>query len=247
MSWNEYLINHARKTAGRRKRIYGIEPTPVVAGLLAREKTDLHLREAWRLITYVYLKSPKRRLKLFWRRLTDRDTPLRKQHIDLLAADLRASRSARGRIAINFFERRNCSKDLARVPPLIETMLFRTTPSLVVQPADEQDISNVLAYCKSKRLAVFPRGSASFAFGGAVPTRNGIVMDLSPMMAVLEVDPEEKTVRVQPGARWADVAAKLEPYGLIPMTTPTSRFSTVAGWISTGGMGLDSYGYGSVF
>jgi len=129
----------------------------------------------------------------------------------------------------------------------METFLFRTTPSLVVQPKNEQDIANILAFCKSKRLAVFPRGSASFAFGGAVPTRNGIVMDMSRMMAVLEVDPVEQTIRVQPGARWADVAAKLKAYGLVPTTTPTSRFSTVAGWISTGGMGLDSYAYGSVF
>jgi FAD/FMN-containing dehydrogenase/ferredoxin len=72
------------------------------------------------------------------------------------------------------------------------------------------------------------------------------VIDFSPMMAILEVDPERQTIRVQPGTRWADVATKLEPYDLVPMTTPTSRFSTVAGWISTGGMGLDSYAYGNV-
>ncbi len=137
--------------------------------------------------------------------------------------------------------------DLARVPPLLETLLYRTTPTLVVQPQDEQDIAEILTFCRKRKLAVFPRGSGSFAFGGAVPTRNGIVVDCSPMMAILEIDPERLTIRVQPGARWADVMAKLEPYALIPKTTPTSLFSTVAGWISTGGLGLDSYAYGSVF
>jgi FAD/FMN-containing dehydrogenase/ferredoxin len=43
------------------------------------------------------------------------------------------------------------------------------------------------------------------------------------------------------------VATHLEPYGLVPQTTPTSRFSTVAGWVSTGGMGLGSYAHGSVY
>lgn len=151
------------------------------------------------------------------------------------------------RIARNFFERRNYSKDLARVPALLETLLYRTTPTLVVQPQDEKDIAKILTFCRKRKLAVFPRGLGSFAFGGVVPTKNGIVVDCSPMMTVLEIDPERLSVRVQPGARWADVIAKLEPYGLVPMTTPTSLFSTVAGWISTGGLGLDSYAYGSVF
>lgn len=247
MSWKKYVINRARKTAGRRTRIYGIEPSPVVADLLAQKHTALTLRKTTRLLIYIVFKLPLHRLKLLWQYLTDRDTPVRRDRIASLAQNLRSRLSEPCRVAANFFERRNYSRDLARVPLLMETALYRTTPHLVVQPKSEQDIAEILAFCKSRRLAVFPRGSGSFAFGGAVPTRNGIVMDFSPMKAILEIDPEEQTVRVQPGARWADVAAKLESYGLVPMTTPTSRFSTVAGWISTGGMGLGSYAYGSVY
>ena len=246
MSWKEYLMERARKTASRRKRIYGIEPAHRVGDLLMQESPSLSFRETYRLLSYILFKSPQRRLELLWKYITDKDTPVRRQRIDSLAQDLRPHLSENCRVAINYFERRNYSRDLARVPALMEKILHRTTPTLVVQPKTEKDISSTLAYCNSKRLAVFPRGSGSFAFGGAVPTRNGIVMDLSPMMAVLEVDPKSQTVRVQPGARWADVATHLEPYGLVPQTTPTSRFSTVAGWISTGGMGLGSYAYGSV-
>jgi FAD/FMN-containing dehydrogenase/ferredoxin len=164
----------------------------------------------------------------------------------MLAQDLKSHVGETCRVLDHFFERNNYSKDLARVPPFLEKTLFRTTPHLVVQPKNEVDIAKILTFCKSRGLAVFPRGSGSFALGGAVPTRKGIVLDMSPMMAVLEIDPEGLAVRVQPGARWADVATKLEPYGLIPVTTPTSRFSTVGGWIATGGMGLDSYGYGHI-
>ncbi len=246
MSWKEYFAERARRTASRRRRIYGIEPSPRVGDLLKQESASLSFRETCRLLSYILFKSPQRRLELLWKYLTDKDTPVRLRLIDSLAQDLRPYLSENCRVAINYFERRNYSRDLARVPALMEKILHRTTPYLVVQPKTEKDISSVLAYCNSKRLAVFPRGSASFAFGGAVPTRNGIVLDLSPMMTVLEVDPKAQTVRLQPGARWADVATHLEPYALVPRTTPTSRFSTVAGWISTGGMGLDSYTYGSV-
>jgi FAD/FMN-containing dehydrogenase/ferredoxin len=247
MSWNEYLIYRARKTASRRNRIYGIEPPPFVADLLTQEEPSLNFRESCRLLLYIFFKSPQRRLILLWHFLTDRDTPVRRRRIESLAQDLKSRLSESCRVATNFFERRNYSRDLARIPSLVEKALHRTTPYLVVQPKNEHDIAEILAFSRSRKLAVFPRGSGSSAFGGVVPTRNGIVIDLSPMMAILEINPEKKTLRVEPGARWADVATRLESHGLAPMTTPTSYFSTVGGWISTGGMGLNSYAYGSVF
>ena len=246
MSWNEYLIDRVRKKAARNKQKYGLEPPSLVASILGLEKTDLHVRESFQLLVYTLLKSPRHRWKLFWKHLTDRDTPTRRDQIDRLARELKSHVSESCRVAKSFFMRRNFSKDLARVPPILEKILIRTTPLLVAQPENERDIPKILNFCKSRGLAIFPRGVGSFAFGGAVPTRRGIVIDLSPMMAVLDVDPEGNTVRVQPGARWADVATKLEPYDLIPVTTPTSRFSTVGGWIATGGMGLDSYAFGNV-
>ena len=246
MSWKQNLIGRARKKATRNKQKYGLEPPAMVERVLSQEEPVLKMRESIQFLAYTLFKSPRHRWKLLWKHLTDRDTPARKEQIDKLAQEMRFHVSESCRVAQSYFERRNCSKDLARVPPLMEKMLLRTTPLLVVQPQDEHDIGKVLTFCKSRGLAIFPRGVGSFAFGGAVPTRKGVVIDLSPMMAILEVNPEGNTVRVQPGARWADVATKLEPYGLIPMTTPTSRFSTVGGWIATGGMGLDSYAYGSV-
>ena len=216
MSWNEYLIHRARKKANRKKRIYGIGPPPVVADLLVRERTSLNSREFFRLLVYILFKSPQLRLKLFWQYLTDRDTPVRKDQIDSLAQDLKSHVSESCRVATDYFERRNYSRDLARVPPLMEKTLHRTTPFLVVQPQNELDIAEILSFCKSRGLGLFPRGIGSFAFGGSVPTRNGIVMDLSPMMAILAVDPEGQTVRVQPGTRWADVATKL-PDNLRPI------------------------------
>jgi FAD/FMN-containing dehydrogenase/ferredoxin len=217
-----------------------------VAAVLSRGETTLNAREAYRLAVYLLLRSPRPRLKLLWRHIWDQDTPVRRRYIEHLAQELRAAVGPGARVMANFFERRNYSRDLARVPPFLETLIHRTTPYLVVQPSNEADIVSVLAFCRSKGLALYPRGSGSFAFGGAVPTRNGVVLDLSPMMAVLAVDPEARTVRVQPGARWSDVAAALEPFGLTPVTTPTSRFSTAAGWISTGGLGLHSHAYGHV-
>lgn len=189
---------------------------------------------------------PGHKRKLSWRHPADRNSRAQKEQIERLAQDLRSHVGESCYVAQSFFERKNYSRDLARVPPLLEKMLFRPTPLLIVQPMSEGDIVNILKFCRSRGLAVFPRGVGSFAFGGSVPTRKGIVLDLSPMMAILKVDPDKYSVRVQPGARWADVAEKIEEFGLIPVTTPTSRFSTVGGWIATGGMGLGSYAHGNI-
>lgn len=247
MSVRDYLADFTRRAAIRRKRVYGIEPPQKIADFLACEQPGKHSLKNAHLISFILFHSPGRRLRLLWRYLTDRDTEMKKQWIRLLGQDLKLRLSPNCRIYTGYFERRNCSRDLAYVPSLMEKILFRTTPYAVVQPVTEQDVSQVLAFCFERGVPVFPRGSASFAFGGAVPTRNGLVLDLSPWMDIVEIDAEKRMVRVQPGARWADVASRLEPYGLIPTTTPTSRFSTVAGWICTGGMGLDSFAFGPVY
>ena len=133
---------------------------------------------------------------------------------------------------------------MARVPRLLEKALHRTRPLLVVQPRQESDVVAALGFAAEHGIAVFPRGVSSSAFGASVPTRNGMVLDFSSMMEILAVDPLNLTVRLQPGVRWADVASSLERQGLAPLTTPSSRFSTVGGWASTGGLGVDGFGYG---
>ena len=123
MSWNEYLIHRARKKASRKKRIYGVEPPPVVADLLAQERTAQNSNESFRLIAYILFKSPQLRLKLIWRYLTDRDTPVRRDQIDTLAQEFKSHVSESCRVATNYFERRNYARDLACVPPFLEKTL----------------------------------------------------------------------------------------------------------------------------
>ena len=179
-----------------------------------------------------------------WWALTDRDSPARRRQIDRLAEQLRHKLSETSRLRTGYFERRIYSRDLARVPAVMEKALFHSTPHLVVQPGAESDILEILNFAREQNLPVYPRGVASSAFGGVIPTRNGIVIDLSPMNKILEIDAEQQTVRVQPGVRWANLDEQLAPNGLTTITAPSSRFSTVGGWASTGGLGLNGYRYG---
>ncbi|MFH0802791.1 MAG: FAD-binding protein [bacterium] len=144
------------------------------------------------------------------------------------------------RVISDFDARRIYSRDMADVPPLIERGLFRTTPLLVIQPRNHSDLGKVLDFASKNRLPVYPRGAASWGFGGAVPTANGLVVDFSLLNKILEFDPLNRTVWVQSGARWGIIDEFLAGSGLSLPVTPSSRFSTVGGWLATGGMGLNS-------
>lgn len=242
MRWSRYWTKRAHQAVERRRRRYGVDAPAPVRAILEQERTGFW--DSWRLALYVSLRSPAQRLRMLLRHLADVDTPQRNRRIENHAAVLRARLGGEPRILIRYFERRNYSRDLAAVPTPIARMLLRTTPLLVLQPRHEEDVVGVLGFAAEKRLAVFPRGSGTAAFGGCVPTRNGIVVDFSPLARVLEVDAPRCLVRVQPGTRWAELIRQLEPHGLVPITTPTGLFSTIAGWISTGGFGLGSYAYG---
>ncbi|MFC1850280.1 FAD-binding protein [candidate division CSSED10-310 bacterium] len=215
-----------------------------VTHLLHHSPEELNPYGLFRLSIYIYLGSILFYLRHFWYHVADRDTIKRRLKINILHQSLFQKVSAECRILKGYGTRRLYSRNLARVPVFIEKLLYRTTPHLVAQVKNEEDIRAILQFAVDKGLAVFPRGISSSAFGGTTPTQNGIVLDLSRMNDIKDLDREQNTIRVEPGVRWADLIRYLEPYGLTVLTHPSSVFSTVGGWAATGGYGLYAYKYG---
>jgi FAD/FMN-containing dehydrogenase/NAD-dependent dihydropyrimidine dehydrogenase PreA subunit len=60
----------------------------------------------------------------------------------------------------------------------------------------------------------------------------------------LYLNKPQKTITVEAGARWSDIDIIAKKEGLCLMTYPSSKFSTVGGWIATGGYGINSLRYG---
>ena len=172
--------------------------------------------------------------------LTDRDTTERKAYIERLRGKLETSLGEGSRVISDFDARRIYSRDMADVPPLIERGLFRTTPLLVVQPRSPSDLVKILDFATKNHLPLYPRGAASWGLGGAVPTANGLVVDFCLLNKILEFDTAGRTLWVQSGARWGTIDEFLVGSGLSLPVTPSSRFSTVGGWLATGGLGLNS-------
>ncbi|MCX8126810.1 MAG: FAD-binding oxidoreductase, partial [Dehalococcoidia bacterium] len=64
-------------------------------------------------------------------------------------------------------------------------------------------------------VPITPRSSAVSFYGGAVPAEPGILMDLRRMNRILEVDPKDRKVKVEPGVTWSMVQCELEKQGMM--------------------------------
>ncbi|OPY34890.1 MAG: glycolate oxidase subunit GlcD [Methanomassiliicoccales archaeon PtaU1.Bin124] len=135
-------------------------------------------------------------------------------------------------------------RDQADLPPLIKSMMFKAEPAVIVQPHSATAVSAILSYASKKKIPITPRGAGSSPFGGAVPVKGGIVIDMSVMDQVISIDEQKKEAKVQAGTRWGDLDWQLEPKGLAIRSCPSSRFSTVGGWLATGGVGVESFSGG---
>ena len=182
-----------------------------------------------------------------WDILTGRDSPARVSHIAALSAELQTRLGSAVRVIASFSERELYARDLGDLPKWLEKAFFRTTPHLVVQPIDPQQIAAILQFSIEHRLPVVPRGIASTAFGGPVPTNGGIVIDLSPMKSIGSISiGTQPSITVQAGARFGDIEERISTYGYTLPVYPSNRLGTVAGWITSGGYGVNALKYGHV-
>ena len=113
-------------------------------------------------------------------------------------------------------EREQYSHDIGDLPLIMTKTLFKTLPDFVVQPKNVDEIKKVLTFANDHKIPVVPRGAASWGFGGVIPTRGGIVIDLSPFRNILDIDTAQKTVTVEAGARWSDIDILAKKRGLVP-------------------------------
>lgn len=140
------------------------------------------------------------------------------------------------RVNFNKTERKLYGHDIAIMPSLVKPMIGDTTPEAVVQPQNEQELIELVKWANQNKIPLTPRGKASSGYGGVLPVKNGIVVDFYRMNSILEVDPENMTVTVEPGIIWEKLDRELKKQGLTLRLYPTSYpASTAAGWLAGSG------------
>jgi glycolate oxidase len=107
-------------------------------------------------------------------------------------------------------------------------------PQIVATPLDTREVAAVVRVAGDEGIPIVPRGAASGLAGGAVPVFGGIVVNLTRMNRILDIDRVNMTVITQPGVVTADLQAAVDRQGLFYPPDPASlRQSTIGGNIAT--------------
>jgi alkyldihydroxyacetonephosphate synthase len=122
-----------------------------------------------------------------------------------------------------------------------------TEPVAIVCPARTEHVATVLAWATETGTAVIPRGAGSGVCGGARAQAGAVLLDLSLMDRIGDVDPVSQTVDVQAGVRGDRLEEALAAHGLTTGHYPQSiAISTVGGWIAASSAGQASTGFGAI-
>ena len=118
-------------------------------------------------------------------------------------------------------------------------------PDVVVYARSTQEVSEVVKLANRLRIPIIPRGAGSGFTGGTLPTHGGIVLVLTQMDKVLDIDTENLTAEVEPGVVTAELQRLVEQKGLFYPPDPASKeFSTLGGNVAecAGGPRCVKYG-----
>jgi FAD/FMN-containing dehydrogenase/Fe-S oxidoreductase len=134
--------------------------------------------------------------------------------------------------------------DYSRQLYATDASAYEVTPVGVVFPTTTDDVAAVVEYCAERGVPVLPRGGGTSLAGQTV--NEAVVLDFSTEMdAVMDVDPEARRARAQPGVKLGDLNAELEPHDLKFAPDPAwGDKSALGGAIGNNSTGAHSLKYG---
>jgi FAD/FMN-containing dehydrogenase len=111
----------------------------------------------------------------------------------------------------------------------------------MVRPTTRADVAAVLTSAAQRGLPVYVRGAGTMYAGGVIPRAGGLVLDMTGLDRILDIDLERGVVIVEPGVRFGQLSKALQAHGMtigiIPVTGPTA---TIGGAASAHALGTGS-------
>lgn len=115
---------------------------------------------------------------------------------------------------------------------------YRRLPLAVVLPKTTEQVAAVMKYCNRYGIPVVARGAGTSLSGGAIPQEDAVVVGLSKMTRILEVDPANRTATVQAGVTNLSISDAVSPEGFFYAPDPSSQLACTIG----GNIGMNSGG-----
>jgi len=122
---------------------------------------------------------------------------------------------------------------------------YRRLPLAVVLPSTTQEVAAVLAFCHREGVKVVPRGAGTSLCGGAIPQEDAVLLGVSKMNRVLDVNFADRTIRVQAGITNLAISGAVAAEGFFYAPDPSSQLAcTIAGNIAMNSGGAHCLKYG---
>jgi len=142
-----------------------------------------------------------------------------------------------GRISVNESVLDLHGRDESAFPPV--------RPSAVVTAHSTEEVSEILRYCNTEEIPVVAFGAGTSLEGHVLPLFGGISLDLSEMNKIIEISPDDLTVKVQAGVKRMELNKKIASEGLFFSVDPGAD-ATIGGMASTCAAGTTTVRYGSM-
>jgi hypothetical protein len=115
--------------------------------------------------------------------------------------------------AENFFDDpeilKHYSKDYSLLSPRM--------PAYLVKPKNGDEIQKVVRLANESKMPIVPCSSGTHFFGATIPNQGGIVIDLSRMNKILQIDERNRKVMIEPGVTWGQLQEALNKYNLMAL------------------------------
>ena len=122
---------------------------------------------------------------------------------------------------------------------------YRRLPLAVALPTTTEEVSRLLKYCHQHNVKVVPRGAGTSLSGGALPAEDALVIAVSRMTRMLEIDPMNRIARVEVGMTNLGISEAVKAQGFFYAPDPSSQLAcTLAGNIGMNSGGAHCLKYG---
>jgi glycolate oxidase len=121
---------------------------------------------------------------------------------------------------------------------------YAVTPGLVVLPGSSEEVQRVVAACHADGVPFVARGAGSGLSGGALPIEDGVLIALSRLRRILEVDLDNQRVLVEPGVTNIAVSQAVGPSHYYPPDPSSQIVCTIGGNVAENSGGAHCFKYG---
>ena len=122
---------------------------------------------------------------------------------------------------------------------------YRAIPLIVVLPETIEQVKRTLKLCHENHVPVVARGAGTGLSGGALPHEQGVLLSLAKFKNIIDINPQRRIARVQPGVRNLAISQAADKYGMYYAPDPSSQIAcTIGGNVAENSGGVHCLKYG---